>query len=358
MRFHLLAPPNVQTTRDYSLDGFCVATIRMAKLLKKLGHEVLLYGSEENEAPCDELIKVITKEEQETLLDGIPYQYAAMFNQGASIWHLANNRTIEEIKKRKQSRDFILTISGTAQESIAKAHPDLMTVEYSVGYMSSFSKYRVYQSHVWRAWTTGAQASTDGRLFDEVIPLFYDESEYPFRQKKDPFVLYVGRVIVKKGIALACEAAKAAKIPLFIIGHGDPSLVTHGATYLGTLSDQERNDYMSRASALLSPTLYLEPFGSVAVEAQLCGTPVISTPYGGFVETVEHGKTGFHCSYLGEFVSAIKQAPSLSPDYIRRRAVEKYSMDRVKADYSRYFHKLNQLWEDGWYSLKTEDEPR
>lgn len=325
-----------------------MATIRMARLLKELGHEVLFYASEENEASCDELICTITKEEQKVLLDGVEYQYAAMFNKGASLWALANNRAIIEIGKRKQPKDFILTIGGTSQEPIAHAHPELMTVEYSIGYVSSFSKYRVYESHCWRAWSTASQGQTDGRFFDEVIPLFFDEKEFNFQSKKEPFALYVGRLIPKKGIAIACQSTHAAGIPLKVIGHGDPSLLTHGAEYLGTLKAEERNEYMSRASVLLSPTHYIEPFGSAAVEAQMCGTPVVSTDFGGFVETVEHGKTGFRCSYLGEFVRALKDSLKLDPFYIRQRAVEKYSLHNVKHDYPRYFDRLSLLWEKGW----------
>jgi hypothetical protein len=37
-------------------------TIKFARLLKMMGHTVILYASEENEAPCDELVTVITKE--------------------------------------------------------------------------------------------------------------------------------------------------------------------------------------------------------------------------------------------------------------------------------------------------------
>lgn len=353
MRFHLLALPNVQTTRAYSLDGFCTATVRFASLLKRLGHHVILYASEENEAPCDELVTVITKEEQTTLLDGLEYQHAALFNKGYPLWALANNRAIVEIGKRKEPRDFICTIGGTSQEPIANAHPDLMCVEYSIGYVSSFSKYRVYESHYWRAMTHGAQGNVDGRFFDDVIPLFFDPSEFTFRNRsqKEPFVLFVGRIIPKKGIAIACEAASLAGVPLKVIGHGDASLITHGAEYLGTLSMEERNEWLSRASALICPTTYIEPFGSVAVEAMLCGTPVISTDFGGFVETVEQGKTGFRCRYLGEFVQAIKDCASLSPEYIRERAVLKYGLDNVKHEYQRYFERLMLLWNGGWNTV-------
>ena len=348
MRIHLLALPNVQTTGAYFLDGFCMATIRFATMLKSLGYHVTLYASEENDAPCDELVTVITKEEQTTILNGLEYQHAALTNFAAPLWTLSNNRTIKEISKRKQARDFICIIGGTSQEPVARAHPDLMSVEYSIGYVSSFSQYRVYESHIWRAMTHGYEHQIDGRFFDDVIPLFFDPNEFTFQASKENFVLYVGRLIPKKGLSIACQAAAKAGIPLKVIGHGDRSLVTDGAEYLGELSVAERNDYMSRASALICPTLYIEPFGSVAVEAQMCGTPVVSTDFGAFVETVEQGKTGFRCRYMGEFVRALRDVAGLPRLYIRERAVEKYAMENVKHDYQRYFERLMLLWEKGW----------
>jgi len=348
MRFHLLALPNVQTTKEYSLDGFCQATIRFAKLLKHLGHHVTLYASEENEAPCDELVTCITKEELRVLLAGEPYQYAALGNKGYPIWALANNRMIIEIGKRKQPRDFICTIGGTSQEQVALAHPDLITVEYSIGYISSFAQYRVYESHYWRAMTHGLQDMIDGRFFDDVIPLCFDREQFTYRPKKDGYAIYVGRLVPKKGLSIACEAASLAGMPLKVVGHGDAALVTHGAEYVGPVSLEERNELISKASVLLCPTLYIEPFGSVAVEAQMCGTPVVSTDFGGFVETVEQGRTGYRCTYLGEFVEGIKRAQALDTGYIRDRALANYSIEAVAPRYESYFKRLNLLWADGF----------
>ncbi len=347
-RIHLLALPNVQTTKAYSLDGFCSATIRFARILKALGYHVTLYASEENEAPCDELVKVITKEEQKVLLDGIPYQYAALDNKGYPLWALANGRIISELAKRKQPRDFICTIGGSSQEPVARAHPDLMAVEYSIGYVSQFAKYRVYESNYWRAMSNGLAGNWDGRFFDETIPLFFDEAEFTYRKDKEPFALYVGRLVPKKGLETACKAAQLAGVKLKVIGHGDESLVTHGAEYVGAVSQDERNDYMSRASVLICPTIYVEPFGSIAVEAQMCGTPVVSTDFGGFVETVEHGKTGFRCKYLGEFAKALRDAPSLDSAYIHERAVRNYSLTAAATQYQAYFDRLMLLWDKGF----------
>jgi glycosyltransferase involved in cell wall biosynthesis len=354
MRFHLLANPNVQTTGAYSLDGFCAATIKFARLLKDLGHTVILYASEENEAPCDELVTVITKEEQETVLDGSPYQYAA-FNELLPLWVLANGRIIREIGLRKQSRDFICSIGGTSQKPVADAHPDLMFVEYSVGYISSFSKYRVFESHVWRHCTHGFQDDQQGRFFDDVIPYFFDEKLFPYPREKEPFVLYVGRLTEKKGIGIACKAAALAGVQLKVIGHGNVDLVTDGAEYLGVLSDEDRNEWLARAGALICPTLYLEPFGSMAVEAQLAGTPVVSTNFGAFVETVEHGRTGYRCNYMGEFVQALHDARHLDNAYIRDRAVRLYSIAAAAPQYQRYFERLMLLWWKGFDTVSPSD---
>lgn len=327
-------------------------------MLRDLGHTVFLYASEENEAPCDELITVISKEEMNTLLDFDKCEYQhAWIDERSPIWQLANPRMIKEIAKRKQPRDFICLIGGASQKPVTDAHPDLMAVEYSVGYVGSYTPYRVFESTAWRHMTYGFQAKWDGRFFDTVIPLFFDESEFEFREEKEPFVLYVGRLIDRKGISIAVKAAAGAGVKLKIVGHG-PGVEVGNAEVVGKISWQERNDLMARAMAVLCPSIYVEPFNAVAVEAQLCGTPVISTDFGGFTETVEQGKTGFRCNYLGEFIQGIKQAPSLSARYIRDRAVDKYSMNRVKHQYQTYFDRLSLLWGSGWDSTSVPNGPQ
>lgn len=347
MRIHLLALPNAQTTRAYSLCGFTQMTINFARLLKGLGHHVTLYASEENEAPCDELVTCITKEEQQTLLGATPYQYAAVSDKTA-LWQLANPRMAAEIGKRKQPRDAIMLIGGNSQAAVCAPHGDLLVLEYSIGYQGSFARFRVFQSTAWRHVTYGAQQIEDGRFFDDVIPGFFDPADFQVSTKK-PFALYVGRLVPRKGITVACQAAAAAGIPLKVIGHGDANLVTHGAEYLGALDGPMRNHFLSIASVVLCPTLYVEPFNCVAVEAQLSGTPVISTDWGGFTDTIEQGVTGYRCTYLGEFVHAMKSINHLAiPEQIRGRAIDRYSIDAVAPRYARYFKRLELLWGNGW----------
>lgn len=191
----------------------------------------------------------------------------------------------------------------------------------------------------------------NGRFFDTVIPNYYDVRDYPVRKSTDNYVLFVGRLNEDKGIRVAADAAKAAGVELIYAGQGGcrPSY----GKFVGRVGVEDRGNLMSGAIALLAPSLYLEPFGGVATEAQLCGTPVITTDWGGFTETVEDGKTGFRCHYLGEFIDAIHKAPSLDRDYIRNRAITKYSLESIAPMYDNYFKRLNLLWKDGWNTQET-----
>lgn len=357
MRIHLLGLPNAPIHPDYSLDGFAQATHRFARMMEALGHTVFLYGAEGSNAPCTEFIQTISERERTALLERAPanncqYQHVTM-DSVRPLWQRSNATAAAEVARRKQKGDFLLTIGGTSQKLVFDFNPDLLGVEYSVGYSGSFLPHRVFESWAWMHCTYGFQGNNTGQFFDTVIPVFFDPAEFSFTRQPDDYFLYVGRMTELKGVAIACQAAKAAGVKLKLIGHGEgdfKSLITYGE-YLGALDGKARNEAMSRAKAVFAPTRYIEPFGCTVVEAQMCGTPVITTDFGAFTETVEQGVSGFRCSYLGEFVRAIKNVESLDRESILARAQAKYSMWNLVHDYDRYFKRLNLRWSQGWNSL-------
>jgi glycosyltransferase involved in cell wall biosynthesis len=76
----------------------------------------------------------------------------------------------------------------------------------------------------------------------------------------------------------------------------------------------------------------------------MCGTPVISTNWGGFVETVNHGMTGYRVSDAKEAAERIGQLDRLAPnDIIRKRTVAFFSMRVLRHEYQRYFERLATL---------------
>jgi len=127
--------------------------------------------------------------------------------------------------------------------------------------------------------------------------------------------------------------------------------------YVGTVGAEERNELMGNAKALFVPTYYIEPFGGVAVEAQLCGTPVITTDWGVFSENMVHGVTGYRCRTYDDFLWAAQNAPSLDPYACREFAETNYSIKRVSKMYEKYFQNLMDLsHDDGWYRRRERTE--
>jgi glycosyltransferase involved in cell wall biosynthesis len=84
------------------------------------------------------------------------------------------------------------------------------------------------------------------------------------------------------------------------------------------------------------------------------GTPVISTDLGIFTETIRNGFNGFRCNTLAQFVEATGLVKSLNPEAIALDTYNKYSTDVIKYHYDAYFKRLLDLWDAGWYTLKSD----
>jgi len=351
MRFHVCALPHTHVTTAFLSCAYTAKVLNFCRMMMDRGHEVFLYGGEQNEAPCTEHIICISEADRAAHV-GEGHFTSASFDYGLPFWGNANARTAAEIGKRAQREDFVCVIGGVAQKAIADALPNLQTVEFGVGYGGTFTKRRVFESYAWMhtiygAETRGNPHAADGNWWDVVIPGYLDPALFPFSAEKDDYLLFVGRLIDRKGHHIAAQVAERMGKRLVVAGQGTPP---PGCDYRGVVGPEERGRLMSKARAVFVPTLYIEPFGNVNIEAQACGTPVITTDWGAFTETVIEGVTGFRCRSFGEFTAAVEAAPSLDPHAIRRHAVEHYSLDVIGAKYERYFARLLTLWGKGWYA--------
>ena len=74
----------------------------------------------------------------------------------------------------------------------------------------------------------------------------------------------------------------------------------------------EKRELLGRASALLFPIQWEEPFGLVMIEAMACGTPVLATRRGSVPEVVDEGVTGFVCDDVDGMVEAYGRVQELA----------------------------------------------
>ncbi|HYH03235.1 MAG TPA: glycosyltransferase, partial [Bacillota bacterium] len=267
-----------------------------------------------------------------------------------------NQNAIKEILERKEQRDFLLCPMGNYQRSIADA-VNLITVESGIGYTGVFSAFRVFESYAWMHYIYGLLKLDDGPWYDAVIPNYFDLDDFSFQSQKEDYLLYFGRIISRKGVQVASDVAKATGNQLYMVGQGALDNPKEGLAlssekhirYFPAVGPEERAKLLGNAKAVLMPTYYLEPFGGVNVEAQLCGTPVITSDWGAFPETVLHGITGYRCRVFEEFCWAVKNIKRIKPENCREWAEKNYSMERVGRMYEEYFQRVNCIHEKGWY---------
>jgi glycosyltransferase involved in cell wall biosynthesis len=352
---HVVSLPHTQTTQAFSACAYTEKVRKFCIMMKARGFRVLLYAGEQNEAPCDEHIVCMSEFERKQAVGGGHYTHAS-FDWTLPHWQWFNTRVIEGIKARAAPKDIICVIAGIAHKPIADAFPLMITCEFGIGYGGTFAKYRVWESYAWMHACYGAACGGDphslnGLWFDEVIPSYIEPEQFPFNADKDDYFLFMGRLTERKGPHIAAEVCQRMGHPLIIAGQGVPPAY---GEHVGVVGPEERGKLMSNARAVFVPTIYVEPFGTVAIEAMACGTPVISTDWGAMTETVTHGVTGFRCRSLAEFCKATEDVSKLDPYAIRKHAINNYSLPVVAQKYHDYFDRLSTLWEDGWYQI----EPR
>ena len=317
-------------------------------MMTGLGHEVYLYAGEFNEAPVTGHIVCITEQERQKALGGKHYTQASFDTREPHWQHFINN-AIAGIKARVQPQDFLCFIGGISHAPIARAFPNQVSVEFGIGYGATFAKYRVWESYVWMHANYAGHVdptTVDGQFFDEVIPGYFEPEQFIYKEDKQDYYLYIGRMIERKGIEIASQVCKEMGKTLVLAGPGTPP--SYGE-YVGEVGPAKRAELMANAQGLLAPTIYLEPFGNIVPEAHFSGTPTITTDWGAFVETNIQGVTGYRCRMFDEFCQALEKVKNLDPKIIHKSAMERYSLDVIAQKYDKYFTRLQTLWNKGWY---------
>lgn len=334
--FHLPALPGQPITKENSVCAFTQKVRKFADMMIPLGHEVVIYGDQEHSSMAEHVACY-------------PECDPPPFN--ADAWEPFNAAAIKEIRKRAKAGDVLGLMGGLCQVSLVQAFPEMYPVEYGIGYAGCFAPYKVFESYAWMHTCYGQQRGTDaadGSFYDAVIPAYFEPEDFPENTGGGDYLLYVGRLTQRKGIEIVTETAKRLGMPLKLAGAGD--WVPEYGEALGNVKPVERGELMAGAKALICPTIYVEPFGCIAVEAQLCGTPVISTDWGAFTETVRQGVSGWRCRRLGEFMWAVENADTLDKAAIRRHAQATWSLEAVGSRYDHYFRHLKTLEGEGWYA--------
>ena len=177
------------------------------------------------------------------------------------------------------------------------------------------------------------------------------ERDYEFRRQyaadNEKIILFVGRLVYEKGIqhliaAMPKILEKYHDSKLVIAGKGgmidelkaqvNAMGISNKVYFTGYLNSKQVVKMYKCADVAVFPSTY-EPFGIVALEGMLSGTPVVVSDVGGLNEIVQHRENGMK-SYAGNPNSLADSIISLLYDPALCMKVAKNAKAKVKAEYN------------------------
>jgi glycosyltransferase involved in cell wall biosynthesis len=361
VRIHVVSLPHTLLTRDYDWCAYTAKVRRFVQMLDMQDIEALVYGPDARDEDLDvqaaDYTVIVDEEDRQEWFGAPEWPTDQVFDRwdvNDPCWQITGARAAAAIRSRWQPGDILGIIGGACQAPIVAALSDLgpIVCEWGIGYSGLIAgTHRVFESYAWMHHLAGKWEGDDIRYYDTVIPNCFDTSDFDVSTATGDYLLFMGRPNPRKGLDIIREINERTDLPLVIAGQ--PGHNIPNAEYVGVVTGKAKRELLAGARALLSPTTYLEPFGGVAVEAQMSGTPVIATDYGAFTETVINGTSGYRCRLLRDFLEAVDRCADLDRASIAARAHNLYSLQRGSQLYSDYLTDLSTLNHDGWYTLTT-----
>jgi glycosyltransferase involved in cell wall biosynthesis len=358
MRLHLVALPHTRVEPAFCGCAYTSKVLKFCKMMRDR-FPIVLYAPEGEPPDGVDFFPCLSDDERQSIFgqdDSIRLPEWPTHEQSLPF----NMTVIRRLSEEVAHGDIVLLVAGRGAKIIVDALPKNLYAEPFVGYEGILDNtHRAFESYAWMHAVYGRKQIKNIAWFDTVIPPFCDLGDFPIlNDGSGEYLLFLGRLIRRKGPHIAAEIAKASGLPLYVAGAGgemkDGVLYGNGVklenvTHVGPVNVQGRALVLSGARALVCPTTYLEPGGNVAIEAMMAGTPVITADFGVFSETVVHGVSGFHFRMLREAVEAVKRTDELDPAKIRAHALN-YSLEVVASRFEQWFERLTSLWDKGWYA--------
>jgi glycosyltransferase involved in cell wall biosynthesis len=187
---------------------------------------------------------------------------------------------------------------------------------------------------------------------DAILPPYVPTRAIAWSPAAGNGAVFAGRLSPEKGAAEAIDIARAAGVAIDVYGdaydqryareqigqrRGLPGVTVHGGVPRTSLWAA-----MSRASVVLCPARWDEPFGMVAAEAQACGTPVIAFRRGGLGEMIDDGRTGFLVAPddVRAATDAVPEVTRLSRPACRAHAERDLDLERSLDVHEQFYRRL------------------
>ncbi len=176
-------------------------------------------------------------------------------------------------------------------------------------------------------------------------PEYRDETLFGNRGRKS--IVFVGRLVERKGVTYLIDAMEQIDADLYIVGTGpeeqalkeQAKRIPGKIHFLGTKNHHELPAIYASADVCVFPSIRAsdgteEGFGLVILEAMASGTPVVASKSGGIVDIIEDGVNGLlaqekDVKQLSECINSVLNDRELS-----QRIIEKACETAKRYDYA------------------------
>lgn len=185
-----------------------------------------------------------------------------------------------------------------------------------------------------------------------ILPPYIPTRRIPFSATAGTGAVFAGRLSAEKGAAEAIAIARIAGIAIDVFGdrydasyareHVDPRRTDPNVIVHPGVPQAELWQAFTKASVVLCPANWDEPFGMAAAEAQACGTPVVGFRRGALDEVVIDGATGLLVTPgdLRAAADAVTKAATLSRSACREHAEDHLDIERSLDAHEELYERL------------------
>lgn len=301
------------------------------------GHDVTLFASGDS----------ITRAKLDPVLAEAP---------GPALINEIHIDTLHSLHALRDVRRFdILHVHSPFSALVGAAASGVPTVHTVHGAFTEQMRAIYHEVHdrVWFVAISEAQRLMNDELrYAGVVHNGLDLDAFPMRERKDDYVLFLGRAAPEKGWRRAIETCRLSGdrlVSVVKIASEDeqreyedevrPLLGPDDELHFETDHDT-KVDLLQGAKAVLFPIDWPEPFGLVMTEAMACGTPVIATRRGSVPEVIEDGVTGWVIEvegYAEKAAELLGRVGELDARACRARVEGYFSAAAMVAGYERAY---------------------
>ena len=172
------------------------------------------------------------------------------------------------------------------------------------------------------------------------------------RYEPGQYLAFLGRISPEKRADRAIEISRRTGLTLRVAAKIDdadreyyereiePLLKAAHVEFIGEIGPEDKADFLGRASALLFPIDWSEPFGLVMIESMACATPVIAYRTGSVPEVIAEGVSGFIVDDVDGSVDAVNRLGELDRHAVRQSFEDRFTVERMARDYLALFEHL------------------